>query len=159
MICASLISGSTGEIASPSHELSTTQHKQSSLENSCRCDRRVVFSLVKSLGAQPVAEGASAAEPVPLTWTAQENFVRRIKEGMRANWRMDWEDRKKRVKMNHAARMKIGLLEGTNSRSEPRNLFGLEADAHEKKCACGQPRLVRCSVYSSHLLNGNHDCL
>ena len=55
-------------------------------------------------------------------------------EDQRENARQleDGLGRQKRVKMNHAAWMKIGLSEGTNSRSEPRNLFGLEANAHKK---------------------------
>ena len=55
-------------------------------------------------------------------------------EDQRENARQleDGLGRQKRVKMNHDAWMKIGLLEFTNSRSESRNLFGLEANAHEK---------------------------
>ena len=67
---------------------------------------------------------------------------------MRANWRMGREDRKKWVKMNHAAWMRIGLLEGTNSRSESRNLFGLEANAHEKNVRVRKH--ILCGVLSFH---------
>ena len=56
--------------------------------------------------------------------------------------------RQKRVKMIHAAWMKIGLLEGTNSRSEPRNLFGLEANAHEKNVRVRKH--ILCGVLSIH---------
>ena len=57
--------------------------------------------------------------------------LREEDQGENARQLEDGLGRQKWVKMN-TAWLKIGLLEGTNSRSESRNLFGLEANAHEK---------------------------
>ena len=75
---------------------------------------------------------------------------------MRANWK-DGPGRQKRVKMNHAAWMKIGLLESTNSRSESRDLFGLETNAQLRKmCACAN---TSCAVFCLHFPSATRESL
>ena len=74
--------------------------------------------------------------------------LREEDQGENARQLEDGLGRQKRVKMNRAARMKIGLLEGTNSWSEPRNLIDLDAYAHEKNVRVRQH--ILCGVLSTH---------